>query len=273
MLELLCILWRQNKTKKKKKQHQIPQTLRLGMVLSMFAVFELQKLGKVIKEKGDIPCLKSIIPKQYLIVSLVSGLKLLLTDQLRRSPVVRMSLLLFNWLVRKLLLNQPLPECESKVLQSFLYTWAQVIFKWVFALCVWTVRWSSQWRGRYRVCSSNCSLLQLEGRTLCIWVLETGKWVLTSQVIPQLQAVKRGTGKEMNLAADLWGSRANKHLFCILLASFVPLTSSLPVPHILLWHPFIQSYFMCFRLISRVEVHFTESTNCSSPKANTSWPA
>lgn len=71
----------------------------------------------------------------------------------------------------------------------------------------------------------------------------------------------------------LWESRANKHLFCILLASFVPLTSSLPVPRILLWHPFIQSYFMCFRLISRVEMHFTESTNCSSPKANTSWPA
>lgn len=53
---------------KKKQQHQIPQTLRLGMVLSMFAVFELQKLGKVIKEKGDVPCLKSIIPKQYLLL-------------------------------------------------------------------------------------------------------------------------------------------------------------------------------------------------------------
>lgn len=184
-----------------KNQHQIPQTLRLGMVLSIFAVFELQKLDKVINERGDSPCLKSVILKQFLIVSLVSGLKLLLTDQLRRSPVVQMSLLLFNWLVRKLLLNQPLSECESKVLQSFLYMWAQVIFKWLFALCVWTVRWSSQWKGRYHVCSSNCSLLQLEGRTLCTWVLETGKWVLTSQVIPQLQAVKRGAGKEMNLAA------------------------------------------------------------------------
>lgn len=165
------------------------------MVLSMFAVFELQKLGEVIKEKGDFPCLKSVILKQFLIVSLVSGLKLVLTDQLRRSPVVRMSLLLFNWLVRKLLLNQPLPECESKVLQSFLYTWAQVIFKWVYALCASTVRWSSQWRGRYHVCSSNCSLLQLE-EELCalgFWKLENGDWHPKS--FPSCRQWRGGLGK------------------------------------------------------------------------------
>lgn len=70
---------------KQKNLHQIPQTLRLGMVFSMFAVFELQKLGKVIKGRGDSPCLKSVILKQFLIVSLISGLKLLFIDQLRRS--------------------------------------------------------------------------------------------------------------------------------------------------------------------------------------------
>lgn len=102
-----------------KNQHQIPQTLRLGMVLSIFAVFELQKLDKVIKERGDSPCLNSVILKQFLIVSLVSGLKLLLTDQLRRSPVVRMSLLLFNWLVRKLLPSSHFQNVRAKCFSPF----------------------------------------------------------------------------------------------------------------------------------------------------------